>query len=286
MAGRKRAIRIRRENHASTCRASRVAHHVSRITRPPMLRRYGPPVLALLLAAALLGALGTRLTGLPPLGTLLDPADGLYRTARRAAYPERTRLRIPEALEAPVTVVRDARGVPHIFAQSHADATAALGYVVARDRLFQLDFIPRVASGRLAEAFGPSSVETDRFLRQTGMEGGAKKNLRRILSPAGLPPRPLVAAAEPARASVHDLRPHLPHRRCLLRNVARPAGRRRLPPPLPAPCQRPLFAHRPAGTSATAASASPCWHHQPEARRERSEGGRTSLQQRKPFVKA
>jgi len=150
-----------------------------------MLRRYGPPVLALLLAAALLGALGTRLTGLPPLGTLLDPADGLYRTARRAAYPERTRLRIPEALEAPVTVVRDARGVPHIFAQSHADATAALGYVVARDRLFQLDFIPRVASGRLAEAFGPSSVETDRFLRQTGMEEGAKKNLRRIRREGG-----------------------------------------------------------------------------------------------------
>ena len=144
-----------------------------------MLRRLALPALGLLLAAALLVVLGTRATGLPPLGTLLDPADGLYRSARHAAYPERTTLDIA-GLEAPVTVVRDERGVPHIFAQSHADATAALGYVVAQDRLFQLDFVPRVASGRLAEAFGPPSVPTDRFLRATGMDWGAKKNLRRI----------------------------------------------------------------------------------------------------------
>jgi penicillin amidase len=149
-----------------------------------MLRRFGPPVLGLVLAAALLAGLGTRVGSLPPLGMLLDPADGLYRTARQAAYPERAELAI-DGLEAPVTVVRDARGVPHIFAENHADATAALGYVVAQDRLFQLDFIPRVASGRLAAAFGPSSVQTDRFLRATGMDWGAKNNLRRIRKEGG-----------------------------------------------------------------------------------------------------
>ncbi|PSQ99328.1 MAG: hypothetical protein BRD48_04315 [Bacteroidetes bacterium QS_9_68_14] len=149
-----------------------------------MLRRFALLGLGLALAAALLAGLGTRATGRPPLGTLLDPADGLYRTARHAGYPERAELSL-EGLDAPVTVVRSARGVPHIFAERYVDATAALGYVTAQDRLFQLDFIPRVASGRLAAAFGPSSVETDRFLRATGMDWGARKNLRRIRQEGG-----------------------------------------------------------------------------------------------------
>ncbi len=142
--------------------------------------------LGLVLTAGVLVVLGTRVTGLPPLGTLLDPADGLYRTARRAAPPAaNARLALP-ALDAPVTVVRDGRGVPHIFAQSDRDAVVASGYVAAQDRLFQLDFIPRVASGRLASALGPQAVASDRFLRSTGMELGARRNLERIRQEGGI----------------------------------------------------------------------------------------------------
>lgn len=140
----------------------------------------------LLLATALLYGLGWGVGPLPPLGTLLDPADGLYRTARHAmASSASNTLRI-SALEAPVTVVRDERGVPHIFAENDGDAVVALGYVTAQDRLFQMDFVPRVAAGRLAEAFGAGSVESDRFLRQTGMDWGARKNLARIREAAGV----------------------------------------------------------------------------------------------------
>mgnify|MGYP006273199611 CR=1 FL=1 len=139
----------------------------------------------LLAAVGLLVLLNARLAGIPPLGPLLDPADGLYRTARLASPPETNHLQI-DALEAPVTIVRDERSVPHIFADSDRDAIIALGYVTAQDRLFQLDFIPRVASGRLAEAFGESAVSSDQFLRQTGMEWGAQKNLRRIREDDGL----------------------------------------------------------------------------------------------------
>ena len=171
-----------------------------------MLRRFFPLVLGLLLAAALLLVLGTRLSGLPPLGLLLDPADGLYRTARQAAYPERQELSV-DGLRAPVTLVRDQRGVPHIYARSHEDATVALGYAVAQDRLFQLDFIPRVASGRLAEAFGPSSVDTDRFLRATGMDWGARKNLRRIREEGGVELRLLRAYARGVNAYLDQLAP-------------------------------------------------------------------------------
>jgi penicillin amidase len=143
-----------------------------------------------LLAGALAAGVGyglqARMAGVPPLGTLLDPFDGLYRTARIAQSEAATTSLTLAALDAPVTIVRDERSVPHIFAESDRDALIALGYVTAQDRLFQLDFIPRVASGRLAEAFGPSAVASDRFLRQTGMEWGAQKNLERIRRTDGL----------------------------------------------------------------------------------------------------
>jgi penicillin amidase len=149
-------------------------------------RRWLALAAGVLLSAALLYGLSTRLAGIPPLGTLLDPADGLYQTARQAtATADSTTLRLP-ALEGPVTVVRDERGVPHIFAERDRDAIVALGYVVAQDRLFQMDFIARVASGRLAAALGEQAVSADRFLRRTGMEWGAQKNLRRIREQGGL----------------------------------------------------------------------------------------------------
>ena len=143
-----------------------------------------PLLLALLTGAvvvALLGAFGT----IPRVGAWLDPLDGLYRTARAAATPDEATLDLP-GLEGPVTVVRDARGGPHSFAEHDLDAVQALGYVVAQDRLFQLNLTPRMPAGRLAEAFGPDLVETDRFLRRTGMELGARRNLERIEQEGGL----------------------------------------------------------------------------------------------------
>ncbi len=161
----------------------------------------------LFVAAALLYGLGRGVGSVPPLGTLLDPVDGLYRTARRAmAAPASNTLRIP-VLEAPVTVVRDARNVPHIFAENDRDAIVALGYVTAQDRLFQLDFLPRVASGRLAEAFGPGSVESDRFLRETGMDWGARKNLARIREEDGVEWELLRAYADGVNAYLDGLAP-------------------------------------------------------------------------------
>jgi penicillin amidase len=64
-----------------------------------------------------------------------------------------------------VTVYRDAHAVPHIFAKNEDDLYRAVGYVMAQDRLWQMDLIRRAAQGRLAEIFGPDLVETDLLLR-------------------------------------------------------------------------------------------------------------------------
>src|SRR5688572_1804144 len=68
-------------------------------------------------------------------------------------------------LKAPVTVVRDTWGVPHISAQSTDDLFFAQGYVMAQDRLWQMEMWRRAAEGRMAEIVGPSAVARDRVTR-------------------------------------------------------------------------------------------------------------------------
>jgi penicillin amidase len=68
-------------------------------------------------------------------------------------------------LSAPVSVVRDTHGVPHIQAASQDDMLVAQGYVTAQDRLWQMDAYRRNADGNLAEIMGPSLVKHDETQR-------------------------------------------------------------------------------------------------------------------------
>jgi penicillin amidase len=67
--------------------------------------------------------------------------------------------------KAAVEVVRDRWGVPHIYAQSTEDLYFAQGYVMAQDRLWQMEMWRRGAEGRLAEVLGSSAVGRDRQAR-------------------------------------------------------------------------------------------------------------------------
>jgi penicillin G amidase len=76
-------------------------------------------------------------------------------------------------LHEPVTVTSDAYGIPTITAGSRADAIRTLGYVTARDRLFQMDLLRRSGAGRLAEVLGETMRKTDLRQRTFGFSGTA-----------------------------------------------------------------------------------------------------------------
>ena len=65
-------------------------------------------------------------------------------------------------ISAPIEVLRDAQGVPHIRAQNMQDLLFAQGYVTAQDRLWQMDITRRYAAGELAEVLGPGLLAHDR----------------------------------------------------------------------------------------------------------------------------
>lgn len=73
-------------------------------------------------------------------------------------------------LSAPVSIAMDQDGVPRIRAASEIDAAVALGYLHARDRMFQLELLRRSASGRLSElAATPETLRFDREMRVLGL---------------------------------------------------------------------------------------------------------------------
>ena len=87
------------------------------------------------------------------------------RASARAALPVLDGDLHLAGLSAPVTVRRDAHGVPHIDAATQDDLFFAQGYVTAQDRLWQMDAFRRNANGELAEIMGPSLVKHDKAQR-------------------------------------------------------------------------------------------------------------------------
>ena len=73
-----------------------------------------------------------------------------------------------DGLDGSVNIVRDADGVPHIFATTDHDAYYALGYVHAQDRLWQMEMNRRIGAGRLSEILGDATQSIDKFQRTMG----------------------------------------------------------------------------------------------------------------------
>ncbi len=83
-------------------------------------------------------------------------------------------------LSAPVAITIDADAIPHVRAANEADAVAALGFLHARERMFQMDLARRAASGELAELFGRQALPLDRFMRTLGLRPRALADLPKL----------------------------------------------------------------------------------------------------------
>lgn len=94
-----------------------------------------------------------------------DSGSDRFKTlARESLSPIAGEARL-SGLAADVQVIRDRWGVPHIYAQSTDDLFMAQGYVMAQDRLWQMEIWRRQREGRVAEIVGPQAVGRDRVAR-------------------------------------------------------------------------------------------------------------------------
>jgi penicillin G amidase len=129
------------------------------------------------------------------------------RVLMRGRHPETTGTIQVSGIGAPVEVARDAWGIPHVRAASLRDLFAAQGFVHAQDRLWQMEVMRRLTSGRLSEIAGSSTLTLDWFCRMAGLP----EMKRRVLAGASEDERAwLDAYAAGVNACIERMGPGLP----------------------------------------------------------------------------
>ncbi len=133
---------------------------VSTLNSKPKRRFRASGVIAIALAIVLVATLAAVLSFLSIAHSALPQLDGSLTLS---------------GLVSPVTVIRDAHGIPTIEAATLDDLFFAQGYVTAQDRLFQMDGMRRFAAGELSEILGPHLLKHDREQRIYGLREAARK---------------------------------------------------------------------------------------------------------------
>jgi penicillin amidase len=129
------------------------------------------------------------------------------RSTTAASLPQLDGTLQVAGLKAPVTVQRDAQGVPHIHAQSLDDLVFAQAFITTSDRLFQMDLIRRHAAGELSEIVGSAALPADKIQRVLQLRASADRAV------AQLPPDQLhilQVYADGVNASIAEQSRHLP----------------------------------------------------------------------------
>lgn len=122
------------------------------------------------------GILGTIIILVPALAAIAIIFNNL---SNKSFYPDSGEIHV-NGLLAKVRIYSDEFGVPHIFAENEHDLYFSMGYLHARDRLWQMDVMRRAAEGRLSEVFGGSTVEYDKLFRTIGINRTSYSMLKNI----------------------------------------------------------------------------------------------------------
>ncbi len=148
-------------------------------------------VLALALMALVLGVASNGLGPLPALGPTFNPTTGVWSVAGGAHPPHSESLNVP-GLQKPVAVTFNSQGTAFINAKTNHDLFLVIGYLQAKNRLFQMDLERRQGEGLLSQVIGPAALPSDRFELQLGILRSARTNW--LLLPSASPARKALIA--------------------------------------------------------------------------------------------
>ena len=86
-----------------------------------------------------------------------------------------------DGAEQKVTIYRDAKGVPHVFAKTSAEIMFGAGYAEAQDRLAAMELARRGATGRRAEGLGKTAIESDKTARDRQLSSAELMRMYRAI---------------------------------------------------------------------------------------------------------
>ncbi|MCO5230477.1 MAG: penicillin acylase family protein [Chitinophagales bacterium] len=124
--------------------------------------------------------LNSNIGSIPPIGKLLSPSHGFWSNIdARESISQKMEISTSDGT---ATIIYDENHIPHIFADNEADLYFAQGYAMAQDRLWQMEFITYVASGRLTEIVGEKALDIDRYHRRIGLKKSAEESVALLLN--------------------------------------------------------------------------------------------------------
>lgn len=123
-----------------------------------------------------IGPLTGGLGILQPIGGIFDTGIGIDGTNNKTIHLDE--------LDSQVNVIMDEWGIPHIYAQNKEDAFMTLGYLHAKDRLFQMTMQKYLAAGRISEIMGGASwaISSDKYYRTIGLAKSAQMTHEGLLA--------------------------------------------------------------------------------------------------------
>lgn len=137
----------------------------------------------------------------------------------RRPWPEVSGTLNVSGISAPVEIIRDHWGVPHIYAQNEHDLLLAQGYVHAQDRLWQMEILRRFSQGTLGEILGEDIVIRDRLMRTIGLHRLAEQSWPQLDSDTRAI---LEAYAEGVNSYIHTHSDRLPVEFTILNDTPQP----------------------------------------------------------------
>jgi penicillin amidase len=155
------------------------------------------------LSAAAIYQLNIPHGNIPPLGKLLNPSSGFWQNTYQKHKGENKPF---HGLEQEVEVYFDQHHIPHIFAGNDHDLYFAVGYIMAGQRLWQMEFQTHYAAGRISELVGERALELDRKQRRLGSITSAEKTLQKWMGNIQVK-NMLEAFTEGVNAYISELKP-------------------------------------------------------------------------------
>ena len=122
--------------------------------------------------ALLIVLLNSKLGTIPAIGKVFNPFTGIIQNGSDELKDELLQLKGRN-----FEIYFDNNRIPHVLAANENDMHFAQGYVTAKDRLWQMDFMSYAAAGRLSEILGEGYLPYDRLQRRMGMLSSAEETL-------------------------------------------------------------------------------------------------------------
>lgn len=116
---------------------------------------------------------------------LVIVVGAVFLKVTRGPLPQHSGTMTAQGLTAPVEILRDSYGIPHIYATNTHDLFFAQGYSHAQDRWWQMEFARHIGAGRIQELTGANkdALSSDLFIRTVGWYRAAQYEYENVYDP-------------------------------------------------------------------------------------------------------